>query len=121
MSNEQQLKATLDGKFFSFMHSGAGTTVKAKTVPPDYSPDYNFENPFITASKRGAWSRAQMRAEKSARIWTPENIAELVRLSTLGYGGKKIQKLTGISRGEVEGQQYRMGLRVKPGKGKPLE
>ena len=117
MPNEQELKATLDGKFFSFMHSGAGTTIKAKTVPPDYAPEYNFENPFLAASKRGAYSRTKMRAEKSARIWTPENIAELVRLHKLGYGGKKIKRITGISRGEIEGQLFRMGLKAKPGKG----
>lgn len=112
------MKATLDGKFFSFSHTERGTSIAVKEVSPDHCPAYIFENQNLIHSKRGAYSRAKMMAARSAKIWNEDRTAELEKLRKLGHGSKKIRTLMGISRGEIEGQLVRMGLMIKRGAGR---
>lgn len=109
---ESEMKAQLDGNFFAFIHDNhKGTYVQVKAVPKSYVPNYQFENPCLVGSKRGAWSRRQMMAERSAKIWTAERQEELIRLRALhGYGEKRLAKIMGISRGEIVGQLKRLRL-----------
>lgn len=114
-SLELQMKAHLDCHFYSFRHDNKGTYVTDRRVPKNFTPAYSFDNPSLAGSKRGAYSRKKMMAERSAEIWTPKRIKKLKKLRDAGLGSKKIHALTGISRGEIEGQLKRMGLADKNG------
>lgn len=111
---ELEMKAQLDGNFYSFAHCPhKGTYIHAKAVTENYSPTYASDNQPLEAARRGASKRVQMMAERSAALWTPERVEELSRLRTQhNYGEKRISLIMGLGRCEVANQLRRMGLKV---------
>ena len=110
MNEEQQMKEALDGKFFSMRSTDYGTQFFEKNVSVNFRPHYSSIDANIVGAKRGAASRALVRAQRSASFWTTALLDELIKRREAGTGSKKISKEMNIPCGEVLGQLKRMGL-----------
>jgi len=110
MNAEQQMKKALDGKFFTFRSTDYGMQFVEYDVSVNFRPRYSLTDANIVGAKRGAASRAVVRAQRSASFWTTALLDELIKRSEAGTGSNTISKEMNIPRGEVLGQLKRMGL-----------
>lgn len=57
-------------------------------------------------------TRRELAHHRTTSIWTPERVAELVKLTAEGYSGGMIAQMFGITRNAVIGRQTRMKIRT---------